>query len=538
VATSAGSSIGASEATLNGSANPNGNDTIGWFRRGTTNQACNAPSGWATTSPATSLGSGTTAVPYAFALPSLSASTTYYFCAVVSNSAGTTYGNVLSFSTYPACLITSHTVNPSSPQAVGTGVALTATTSGCTAEYKWLKQPPGGSWQTARDWTTSNTFPWNTRGQATGTWAFALYVRAVGSSALTDDYSELPFDLIESTGRLLVHHGQDIIYVDRAWVYLSTIDDKPYDGVSFALRNEPLSALTVTQNTFAGELATLPAFTHSTHNFLRVLFAWPQYDWSDASEWGRVASNFGNLAAAIVASGKQIDGIVFDSEAYGVSPWPWDHTSGGGATGTGSLSPAGASSLLEARGRQVMDAIVAAWPSARVLSLYGPWVSYSGTGAGIAPTPYNDVDFANELQGPFMYGMVSSTFGTAARWIDGGESASYNSRSNADFTRVLNWQKAGLADSGDSAIVDPTQYKAAITSSLGVYDRDSLNSYASITALTYQAWLTAALQAETDQYVWMYTEQYDWLGATFDTGHAPVPQDWIDAVTAAKDAAP
>jgi len=485
------------------------------------------------TSPATSLGSGSGLVPFSFALSGLSPATRYYFCAVASSSAGTTYGNVVALDTYPACLITSHTVSPPSPQPAGTTVTFTATTSGCAAEYKWLKHPPAEAWQTARDWSTSDTFPWDSAGAATGAWAFALYVRAVGSSALTDDYSERPYDLTDASGRLLIHHGQDIIYFDRASTYLATIDDKPYDGVTFALRNEPLSAATVSQSTFAGELAALPTFTHSTHNFVRVLFAWPQYDWSNAAEWNRIATNFRNLAAAIAASGKQIDGILLDTEAYGVSPWPWDYEPGVGANGTGALSLIDASALLESRGKQVMDAVLAGWPSARVLSLYGPWVSYAGTGAGIAPTPYNDVYFANELQGPFMYGMVSSTFGTSARWIDGGESAAYNSRSAADFTRVLNWQKTGLADSGYSAIKDPAQYKAGITSSFGVYDHDALNSNSTISAPTYQAWLTAALQAQTDRYVWMYTEQYDWLGATFDTGHAPVPQEWIDAVAAA-----
>jgi len=52
-------------------------------------------------------------------------------------------------------------------------------------------------------------------------------------------------------------------------------------------------------------------------------------------------------------------------------------TAGRGGQRDGSLSLSDASVLLESRGKQVMDAILAGWPSARVLSPYGPWVSYA-----------------------------------------------------------------------------------------------------------------------------------------------------------------
>ena len=91
--TSSASSISASGARLNGSANPNGAATDAWFQWGTSTSYGNV------TSPQTSVGSGTSAVSYSFNLGSLSCGTTYYFRAVAQNSGGTAYGSGRSFTT-------------------------------------------------------------------------------------------------------------------------------------------------------------------------------------------------------------------------------------------------------------------------------------------------------------------------------------------------------------------------------------------------------------------------------------------------------
>jgi hypothetical protein len=86
VATSAASSISATAARLNGSADPNGASTSAWFQWGTSTAYGN------TTAPATSVGSGTTAVSYSFNLSALSCGTTYHYRAAAKNAGGTTYG--------------------------------------------------------------------------------------------------------------------------------------------------------------------------------------------------------------------------------------------------------------------------------------------------------------------------------------------------------------------------------------------------------------------------------------------------------------
>lgn len=99
VTTNAASNITTTTARLNGSADPNGAATTGWFRYSATNPGtCNDTFG--TRSPSsggTALGSGTAAVAYNRDLAGLDGGKTYYFCAIASNSSGTSFGTVRSF---------------------------------------------------------------------------------------------------------------------------------------------------------------------------------------------------------------------------------------------------------------------------------------------------------------------------------------------------------------------------------------------------------------------------------------------------------
>jgi len=101
VTTSAATSVTSSSATLNGSANPNGNATTAWFRYSLSNPGtCNDSFG--TRAPGaggTSMGSGTSDAAYSRSITGLLGEATYYFCAIANNSAGTSFGAVLSFTT-------------------------------------------------------------------------------------------------------------------------------------------------------------------------------------------------------------------------------------------------------------------------------------------------------------------------------------------------------------------------------------------------------------------------------------------------------
>ena len=101
VTTSSASNVAMTTATLNGQANPNGYSTTGWFRYSTTSPGtCNDSFG--TRSPASggsSLGNGSSVVPFSSNISGLSSNTTYYYCAIASSLAGTSLGNIVSFTT-------------------------------------------------------------------------------------------------------------------------------------------------------------------------------------------------------------------------------------------------------------------------------------------------------------------------------------------------------------------------------------------------------------------------------------------------------
>jgi subtilisin len=148
VTTNPASSVTAGGATLNGSANPNGLATTAWFRYSTTNPVtCNNSFGTAT-SPVSSLGSGTSAQSYTFGLTALTPSTTYYYCAVASNSGGTTVASnaPVSFTT-PAATAPNPPTSLQATPATGRGVKLTWTAS----------TTPGSSYNVYRTTATSGS---------------------------------------------------------------------------------------------------------------------------------------------------------------------------------------------------------------------------------------------------------------------------------------------------------------------------------------------------------------------------------------------
>jgi surface protein len=93
VVSSPASSIGGNWARLNGTADPNGASTNGWFEWGTSVSYGNA------TAPRSNVGSGKSQKPYHFDLGALACGTTYHFRAVAQNTGGTGYGTDRSVTT-------------------------------------------------------------------------------------------------------------------------------------------------------------------------------------------------------------------------------------------------------------------------------------------------------------------------------------------------------------------------------------------------------------------------------------------------------
>jgi MYXO-CTERM domain-containing protein len=175
VTTSAPSAVGTTTATLAGTANPSGGTATGWFRYSATNPStCNDTFGTrAPTTGGTALGAGTSPVSYSQAITGLSIGVTYYYCAIASNSAGTAFGTVQSFTTDAAA--------PSVNTVAATGTTGTTTTLGGAANPNSAATTAWFRYATTNPGTCDDTF---------GTRAPLAGGSAVGAGTTTVAYSQ------------------------------------------------------------------------------------------------------------------------------------------------------------------------------------------------------------------------------------------------------------------------------------------------------------------------------------------------------------
>jgi hypothetical protein len=175
VSTSAASGITATTAQLNGSINPNGESTTGWFRLSTTSPGtCDDAFGTRVPSVGgTGVGAGTTPTGYSVSTTGLLPGTTYYFCAIAQNPSGTAFGAILTFGT-PALAPTVNTnaaTNVTSSTATLNGDA-NPNGSATTAYFRYSTSSPG---------VCNNTF--GTRAPLTG----GTSLSGNGSQTFTQD---------------------------------------------------------------------------------------------------------------------------------------------------------------------------------------------------------------------------------------------------------------------------------------------------------------------------------------------------------------
>jgi hypothetical protein len=175
VTTSPATSVTVMSATLNGSANPNGQATTGWFRYSLMNPGvCDNTFGTrAPMAGGTALGSNPMPVPYSEGIAGLNAGSTYYFCAIASNSSGTSFGSVLSFIAAPS--------GPSVTTNAATSVTVMSATLNGTAN-------PNSDATTG--WFRYSSFDPGACNDMFGTRAPIMGGSALGSGVMPAPYSE------------------------------------------------------------------------------------------------------------------------------------------------------------------------------------------------------------------------------------------------------------------------------------------------------------------------------------------------------------
>ncbi len=170
VATNPATSVTTVGGVLNGSVNPNGLATNGWFEWGT-----DPALGTFTSTSNQSLGSGTTSQAVTATLSGLASGTTYYFRVAASNSAGPSKGSIASFSTTAAAVAPTVATNPATSVTTTGGVLNGSVNPNGLATNGWFE------WGTDPALLTFSVTPSQSVGSGTTSQAVAATLSGLAS---------------------------------------------------------------------------------------------------------------------------------------------------------------------------------------------------------------------------------------------------------------------------------------------------------------------------------------------------------------------
>ena len=138
VTTQAATSVTSTSADFNGTANPNGLATNGYFRYSMTNPVTGDDNfgSRAPTSGGSALGAGNSPQGYTQVVTGLSPAVTYYYCAIGNNAGGTSFGSIQNFTTQNAITAINRTSSiTSNASTVNFTVTFAAGVTGLTQGY-------------------------------------------------------------------------------------------------------------------------------------------------------------------------------------------------------------------------------------------------------------------------------------------------------------------------------------------------------------------------------------------------------------------
>lgn len=327
-------------------------------------------------------------------------------------------------------------------------------------------------------------------------------------------------DQAPSAEPLLIKHGWDVPSPEFVRSNINELEQLPFDGLTIktALSHMVQGQTPISYEAFRDALEPVSQTTFQSlrNNFVMVYSA-PAGDLF--SDWTVPVENFRNLARASADAG--LVGVFYDNEEYFGDALQYP-------SNCANHTVEECRTQAQLRGRQVMEAMVDVWPDARVLVARGPWISAPEIAEHLTGLSYNDVAWANPLEGPFAVGMVLGAAGSQARIIDGGEI--YTARTQEQFATIRTLQQQLLPEESE-LVPDSLKplWSSTVSASFGVYDLPA--GGVPMDAATWRTTLTNALTT-TDEYVWAYTEGYDWTGTGWPATR--VPAEWVEATWAAR----
>ena len=294
------------------------------------------------------------------------------------------------------------------------------------------------------------------------------------------------------------------------------IDTLPFDGiiVSFPDYQNCLGPNYVANyTTLYNQISPMKnVLAHVKHNYAVVLTG--NSGMVDPFDnWTQTQANFVTLA--LVCRDAGLEEFVFDNEEYNVHWWQYPSNCRYASTKTASQYR----EQWRLRGKQVMQAIIAQWPQAKILVTIGPNRSVRA----VPPAAMFNGD-PNWMGGYFFMGLFAGA-PTGNHVISGGEL--YYNRTVTQFSNWKNFFDTTLTQLPQSPPLIPSSLHSTWTAnnslSFGIYDQDRVGTPAMSPSVLRQTIVNA--MPYVDEFVWNYSENLDWL-----TPGAGSEGNWQNAV--------
>lgn len=258
---------------------------------------------------------------------------------------------------------------------------------------------------------------------------------------------------------LIAHMAKDEAKAEAVIENQNHIKNLPYDGVAIrakitqqvmAPETDPDDYKYVDEAELRASLEGLKDLNSEMRNYLLLTSDKPG-DLFDDVAWARAAENF--RLAAKVAKEVGFEGILFDNEEYAgfLDVWqnfpdssdPEELAEKGYTLEQYNRGVEAYQNKAVQRGREIMEAINAAWPDSTVILPHGPYISDPKSTPSWDTIPLQSSPKENELSGPFFTGFAEGK-GANQTLVDGGEL--YAQREEEDFIAGFEYRSKTLVE--------------------------------------------------------------------------------------------